>query len=138
MRNLYESVKVLKDIDKLIKLIEHHFLFNGSRINWCQTEMHYHKKSNKESLFADTKEFIVELREKYLKDNVNVIYLGDNLTEYGYQFDLGDIDQHIDYLLGIPQHHYFVPKDVNWCICISFESYLDFGFSVLSEPKIGG
>lgn len=68
--------------------------------------------------------------EIYLDNNLQVIYIGDNLTEFGYQFELKHIEELLVYFLDIPQHHYFISLEGDWCMCISYENYLDFGFSL--------
>ncbi|ULO09547.1 rhs-associated protein [Paenibacillus sp. 19GGS1-52] len=122
-------VEVIKNPEKYLNIIEQKFEFNGSKIDWLQTNKHHSKESNIESLLTDASLFITELTEKYLNDNVQVMYLGDSLTEFGYQFEIKDLEQILVYFLDIPQHHYFIPLEGDWCLCISHENYLDFGFS---------
>ncbi|MEH7642872.1 rhs-associated protein, partial [Bacillus pumilus] len=119
-----------KNPEIYLDLIEQKFEFDGSKIDWLQTNNHHSKNSNNESLLPDALLFITELKEKYLANNLQVIYIGDNLTEFGYQFELKHIEELLVYFLDIPQHHYFVPLEGDWCICISYENYLDFGFSL--------
>ncbi|MES9681106.1 rhs-associated protein, partial [Bacillus safensis] len=88
------------------------------------------KSSNNESLLSDALLFITELKVKYLANDLQVIYIGDNLTEFGYQFELKHLKELLVYFLDIPQHHYFISLEGDWCICLSFENYLDFGFSL--------
>ncbi|WP_342515118.1 rhs-associated protein [Sporosarcina sp. FSL K6-1522] len=133
LNKLNKCVKVIKNPETYLDLIERKFEFNGSKIDWLQTNKHYSKESNNESLLTDTSLFIAKLKEKYLNNNVRVIYIGDNLTESGYQFEIKDIEQILVYLLDIPQHHYFLSIEGDWCLCISYENYLDFGFSLSGD-----
>ncbi|MFE5473760.1 rhs-associated protein [Bacillus safensis] len=130
LQDLIKSVKVHKNPEIYLTLIEQKFAFGGSKINWLQTNKHHSKSSNNESLLSDALLFITELKEKYLDNNLQVIYIGDNLTEFGYQFELKHLEELLVYLLDIPQHHYFISLKGDWCICISFENDLDFGFSL--------
>ncbi|MEH7735248.1 rhs-associated protein, partial [Bacillus pumilus] len=130
LKDLLNCVKVNKNPEIYLDLIEQKFEFDGSKIDWLQTNNHHSKNSNNESLLPDALLFITELKEKYLANNLQVIYIGDNLTEFGYQFELKHIEELLVYFLDIPQHHYFVPLEGDWCICISYENYLDFGFSL--------
>lgn len=130
LNKLHKCVIVIKNPETYLNLIEQKFKFNGSKIDWLQSNMHYSKESNNESLLTDASLFITELKEKYLNNNVPVIYIGDSLTDFGYQFEIKDIEQFLVYFLDIPQHHYFIPLEGDWCLCISFENYLDFGFSL--------
>ncbi|MFP7344114.1 MULTISPECIES: rhs-associated protein [Bacillus] len=130
LKNLLKSVKVHKNPEIYLNLIEQKFAFGSSKINWLQTKKHHSKSSNNESLLPDTLLFITELKDKYLDNNLQVIYIGDNLTEFGYQFELKHLEELLVYFLNIPQHHYFISLKGDWCICISFENDLDFGFSL--------
>ncbi|MFC0561489.1 rhs-associated protein [Halalkalibacter alkalisediminis] len=130
LNGINKCVKVIKNPETYLNLIEQKFEFNGSKIDWLQTNKHYSKESNNESLLTDASLFITELKEKHLNNNVRVMYIGDSLTEFGYQFELKDIEQILVYFLDIPQHHYFIPLEGDWCLCITYENYLDFGFSL--------
>ncbi|MFJ5963272.1 rhs-associated protein [Bacillus sp. NPDC093026] len=130
LKDLLNCVKVNKDPEIYLDLLEQKFEFDGSKIDWLQTKNHYSMNSNNESLLPDALLFITELKEKYLDNNLQVIYIGDNLTEFGYQFELKHIEELLVYFLDVPQHHYFISLEGDWCMCISYENYLDFGFSL--------
>ncbi|GLF90793.1 hypothetical protein Saga11_20520 [Bacillus safensis] len=130
LKDLLKSVKVHKNPEIYLDVIEQKFDFAGSKIDWLQTNKHHSKSSNNESLLPDALLFITELKEKYLDNNLQVIYIGDNLTEFGYQLELKHLEELLVYFLDIPQHHYFISLEGDWCICISYENYLDFGFSL--------
>lgn len=130
LNELSKCVKIIENPEAYLNLIEQKFVFHGSKIDWLLTDKHYSKESNNESLLADTSLFIKELKEKYLNNNVRLMYIGDSLTDFGYQFELKDIEKILVYFLDIPQHHYFIPLEGDWCLCISSENYLDFGFSL--------
>jgi hypothetical protein len=121
------------DSDKYLDFIEQKFVFIGSKIDWSKTNNHCSKKSNNDFLLTDTRLFITELKNVFFNNNVQVIYIGDNLTEFNYQFQMNNIEDLLIYLLEIPQHHYFVSLEGAWCICISSENYIDFGFSIVSK-----
>ncbi|MBY0185860.1 rhs-associated protein [Bacillus altitudinis] len=130
LKDLLNCVKVHKYPEIYLDLIEQKFEFDASKIDWSQTNHHHSMNSNNESLLPDALLFITELKEKYLDNNLQVIYIGDNLTEFGYQFELKHIEELLVYFLDIPQHHYFISLEGDWCMCISYENYLDFGFSL--------
>ena len=63
----------------------------------------------------------------YRKDDT-IIYIGDSLTENGYEFYLNDLLKIIPLLIeNIPQHHYFLSQDYTKIIYISFENEIEFG-----------
>ena len=129
-QDLYKYVKVINNPEVYVNLINQNFEFSGTKIDWSQTYKHYYKESDDESLLTDAIQFINELKEKYLTNNIQVIYIGDGLTEYGYQFALNDIEKLLVCFLDFPQHHYFIPLNCDWCICITKQNDLDFGYSL--------
>ncbi|WLR42517.1 rhs-associated protein [Bacillus carboniphilus] len=128
--DLKKYFKKIEDPESFINLIEQNFEFSGSQIDWFKTDNHYSKESNNKSLLSDARLFIAELKEKYMNNNIPLMYIGDNLTEFGYQFEIKDIEKILVFFLDIPQHHYFIPLEGDWCLGISYENYLDFGFSL--------
>ena len=65
--------------------------------------------------------------KKCSKDDV-IIYIGDSLTENGYEFFGEDLLKIVPFLVNeIPQHHYLLSKDFKKIICISFENEIEFG-----------
>lgn len=57
-----------------------------------------------------------------------VIYMGDSLTNNGYEFCLNDLLKIIPFIVReIPQHHYVLFKDFKKIIYISFENEIKFG-----------
>ena len=127
-----DHVKVLIDPAEFLDTFERKFVFDGSKIDWTLTDNHCTGESNNESLLQDAIHFINRIKEKYLNNSTRVLYIGDRLTEYGYLFELKDLDKILICILDIPQHHYIFPEGCEWCLCISTENYLDFGFSLKS------
>ena len=52
------------------------------------------------------------IEEKIFSKEDEIIYIGDSLTEVGYEFYLKDLVKVIPFIIDeIPQHHYFLSKD---------------------------
>ena len=85
--------------------------------------------SDQEHISFDAVNFIKSLLDKRIcrSDDV-VIYIGDSLTNNGYEFYLNDLLKIIPFLVSkIPQHHYVLFKDFKKIIYISFENEIRFG-----------
>ena len=68
------------------------------------------------------------IEEKIFSKEDEIIYIGDSLTEVGYEFYLKDLVKVIPFIIDeIPQHHYFLSKDFKKIIYISFENEIEFG-----------
>lgn len=59
--------------------------------------------------------------------NEKAIYIGDNLTELGYEIWIKDFIQFKELFLSIPQHIYLWFPTIQKCINITFEDELFFG-----------
>lgn len=59
--------------------------------------------------------------------NEKAIYIGDNLTELGYEIWIKDFIQFKELFLSIPQHIYLWFPTIPKCINITFEDELFFG-----------
>lgn len=120
---------VISNLSYYIENLSKHFLFVGERLDFNNLSNHKFVKSEQRDISFDAVNFIKKLIEEkiYSKDDV-IIYIGDSLTENGYEFYLNDLLKIIPFLVKeIPQHHYLLSKDFEKIICISFENEIEFG-----------
>ena len=120
---------VISNISYYIENLSKFFLFIGGRINFSNLNNNKFVKSDQRNISLDSADFIKKLIEEkiYSKDDV-IIYIGDSLTENGYEFYLNNLLKIIPFLVKeIPQHHYLLSKDFEKIICISFENEIEFG-----------
>ena len=106
-----------------------HFPFIGSRIDFSSLHNYKLVKSDQGKVSFDVVNFIQKLiEEKIFSKEDEIIYIGDSLTEVGYEFYLKDLLKVIPFIIDeIPQHHYFLSKDFKKIIYISFENEIEFG-----------
>ena len=120
---------VISNISYYIENLSKLFLFIGGRINFSNLNNNKFVKSDQRNISFDAANFIKKLIEEKIcsKEDV-IIYIGDSLTENGYEFYLNDLLKIIPFLVKeIPQHHYLLSKDFEKIICISFENEIEFG-----------
>lgn len=103
--------------------------FMGERIDFSKLNNTRFVESDQENISFDAIIFIKSLvNERICRKNDTVIYIGDGLTNNGYEFDLNDLLKIIPFLVTeIPQHHYLLFKDLKKIILISFENVMEFG-----------
>lgn len=119
---------MIADLSYYIEKLRTRFPFVGSRINFNNLNSNIYLKSDQKNISVDATSFIENLIEekKCSKDDV-IIYIGDSLTENGYEFYLNDLLKIIPFLVNeIPQHHYLIFKDLEKIIYISFENDVEF------------
>ena len=120
---------IISNLSYYIENLSKHFLFAGGRIDVSNLNNNKFVKSDQRNISFDAANFIKKLIEEKIcsKEDV-IIYIGDSLTENGYEFYLNDLLKIIPFLVKeIPQHHYLLSKDFEKIICISFENEIELG-----------
>ena len=134
--NLIKSVEeqkinytVISNLPYYIENLSKHFLFVGERLDFNNLSNHKFVKSEQRDISFDAVNFIKKLiEEKICSKDDAIIYIGDSLTENGYELYLNDLLKIVPFLVNeIPQHHYFLSKDFKKIIYISFENEIEFG-----------
>lgn len=120
---------VISNLSYYIENLSKHFLFVGERLDFNNLSNHKFVKSEQMDISFDAVNFIKKLiEEKICSKDDAIIYIGDSLTENGYEFYLNDLLKIVPFLVNeIPQHHYFLSKDFKKIIYISFENEIEFG-----------
>ena len=121
--------KLISDMSYCIENINTHFPFVGGRINFSQLNNTKFIDSDQENISFDAVNFIKSLLDNRICRNDDVvIYMGDSLTNNGYEFCLNDLLKIIPFIVReIPQHHYVLFKGFKKIIYISFENEIKFG-----------
>lgn len=120
---------IISNLSYYIENLSKHFLFVGERLDFNNLSNHKFVKSEQRDISFDAVNFIKKLlKEKMCSKDDAIIYIGDSLTENGYEFYLNDLLKIVPFLVNeIPQHHYFLSKDFKKIIYISFENEIEFG-----------
>jgi hypothetical protein len=120
---------IISNLSYYIENLSKHFLFVGERLDFNNLSNHKFVKSEQRDISFDAVNFIKKLiEEKMCSKDDAIIYIGDSLTENGYEFYLNDLLKIVPFLVNeIPQHHYFLSKDFKKIIYISFENEIEFG-----------
>ena len=73
--------------------------------------------------------------KKFVKDNnlegimnkfkLKVYYINDAAIDYSLCFENSRLIM-ADLIDILPQHHYFFDSEINWCLAVSAEGYIDF------------
>ncbi|MCM1162352.1 MAG: hypothetical protein NC412_14190 [Roseburia sp.] len=121
--------KIVSQTNSIVALMMKNFCFKYGRAYLKGSKNERYIRSNSNDVSSDTVLFLNELIQKNIcNENEKVIYIGDDLTEYGYEFYLYDLLKIIPYLLNdIPQHHYFLFGAATKLLYISFENEIQFG-----------
>lgn len=55
------------------------------------------------------------------------VHIGDSAVGFALLASVEEFARHLDALLSIPQHHYFVAADYSWCLALGMEGGMSFG-----------
>lgn len=58
----------------------------------------------------------------------SVKYAGDSAIELTYEGPIGIFQDKLEGILHIPQHHYFCDLNLNWCMALTMEGDMCFGY----------
>lgn len=125
-------VKVVDSDRSIVQGIERAFRFEGSRIRWDLARGHIstHEAEHDSIVFH---EFFKD-RCRELGNGQTAIYLNDDLIECALSASLFVFQRHLNGIISIPAHHYFVAEDFEWCIAYTMEGDIDFGWSAQMNP----
>ncbi len=123
------TYQIIENTDGIVDFIMENFRFQNGRVYLEEGESARYIQSDGSKISRDSQWFINKLISQGLCDvNEKVIYVGDSLTECGYEFYVHDLLKVITYLMEeIPQHHYFLFGDKSKLMYVSFENEIQFG-----------
>jgi hypothetical protein len=102
---------------------------DGSKIDWNRVPGSVRRFEGQDDLQAEKfAEFFEEIAAKFSLSG-NVIYVGDSATDFALEGQISTIRKILPELLGVPQHHYFVDPGCSWCMCLTMEGDMGFGFA---------
>ena len=120
---------VIPNLSNYIGNLKKHIPIIGERLELSKLNNYKYIQAEQRDVSFEAINLIKGLIEArvYRKDDT-IIYIGDSLTENGYEFYLNDLLKIIPLLIeDIPQHHYFLSQDYTKIIYISFENEIEFG-----------
>jgi hypothetical protein len=113
-----------KDIESALQRA---FPFEGSKIDWTKVRGHVGGANHAKSDAAFRDFFAARMKE--LGGAEAAFYLNDNLIDCVVRGSLFAFALHLEAILSMPAHHYFVAQDFSWCMTQTMEGDFDFGLS---------
>ncbi len=106
----------------------------GSKIDWGKVPESIQAYESDENQFnAACLEFFAMIVQKFSLDG-SLIYVGDGNTDFAISCSVEKMKTVLGVLLEVPQHHYLIGENFDWCFCFSFEGDMSFGFNP-KRPK---
>lgn len=127
------STEIIDDWEPLAAKLSGKFNWIGSKIDWSKAINH-----QTGILKGSYAEWILNIKAfmsnngiyDVIKRSQKIYYINDSSLDFSISFLEKNFNNFLDFALeNIPQHHYFFDFDINWCLMISSEGYVDFGFA---------
>lgn len=122
------ALKIIGDSSAIFEVLANSYPAAGSKIDWSEVPGSIRAFEESDSLQAGKFiEFFDEVVEKFSLSG-DVVYVGDSATDFSIRAAIEKIREILPELLDIPQHHYFIGPDFSWCMCLTMEGDMGFGF----------
>ena len=120
--------------NEIVDKIASSFDWIGSKIDWGKTKNHRHLNlvgSDDDSLSL-IKEFIIKNMDinHAISVSQGICYINDSSIDFCVYITSSQFDEWLEFAYNnIPQHHYYFDEAQGWCLVITMEGNVDFGFS---------
>ncbi len=135
LKSLFENgeLRVIGSSDAIFAQLESAFPALGSKIDWLSVPTAIESVSlDEETRPQAFASFYDSLVAEFSLSGV-VTYVGDSATEFAIEGSVESLRNALPSLVRIPQHHYFVGTNAAWCITLTMEGWMAFGFSGVSR-----
>lgn len=128
------SFGIINDWEEIADKLSDSFNWIGSKIDWSKTKGHNCLKLNGDysDWLIDIDKFIKGFNlDKEILDSEKIFYINDSSLDFSVAIPSNGFYPFMEMaIINIPQHHYFFDEYKKWCLVISSEGYIDFGFSL--------
>lgn len=134
---LPEQPEIVDDWEHIADELSDSYSWAGSKIDWSKTSAHRSLE-----LHGDYKDWLVDIKKFIHETDVHdvisnsdeIYYINDSSLDFSFRLNPAQFFLFFDVAIeNIPQHHYFFDRENKWCLVISAEGYIDFGFSCLDK-----
>jgi len=120
------QLTIIDEVDELFGGLETAFPAVGTKIDWSEIP----GSLNLFSRGAKQEDF-----ERFFNENVSrmdldtpAYYLSDAALSFAIAGDVRSLGQCLSSILDNPQNHYFAAKDFSWCMALTMEGDMNFGY----------
>lgn len=122
-------IEIIPQSDEVAARISTAFPFYGSKIDWRATKGHFSaREAARDREFAVFFDFF-DRRSRELGRETVAYYLNDNQIDCSLRASLWTFSRHLQPIIGVPGHHYFLAYDLSWCMALTMEGDMDFGYA---------
>lgn len=123
---------IVDDWGEVADELSRSFEWVGSKIRWSTVKAHKSSelKGGYNNWLDQIKEFIsISDIDSEINNSDEIYYINDSSLDFSVHIEPSLFYSFLDLVINnIPQHHYFFDKGKKWCLVVSSEAYVDFGF----------
>jgi hypothetical protein len=123
------SIEIVPYSDGIATRLSKAFQFCGSKIDWRATTGHLSALEPSRDRELATFSAFFERRLEELGRGSVAYYLNDSQIDCSLRASLWTFSRHLQPIVEIPGHHYFVADDLGWCMALTMEGDIDFGYA---------
>lgn len=120
------QLTIIDENDVLFAGLRAAFPIKGSKIEWSAVpgSTHLFSEGGKQEDYEQF--FNANASKAGLK--TRAYYLSDSALDFAIAGDVGSFGQWLPVILDNPMHHYFCARDFSWCMALTMEGDMNFGF----------
>lgn len=121
-------IEVIPSSEAIISRVSATFPFVGSKIDWRELTCHRHARTEAKNISLDFSNFLVGVCDQ-VGQEAPAIHIVDGNVVCALRASIWTFQQNLNPILKIPFHHYFFSEDLSWCVALTMEGDMDFGFA---------
>ena len=122
-------IEIVPHSDGIATRLSEAFPFFGSKIDWRATKGHLGALEPSRDRELPTFSAFFHRRSEELGRESVAYYLNDNQIDCSLRASLWTFSQYLQPIIEMPSHHYFVGDDLGWCMALTMEGDIDFGYA---------
>lgn len=122
--------EIIDEWEPIADYLSDMFEWAGSKIDWDKTISHSYQKLTNDKRFWPSLVIAFINRHYRFCDSEEIFYINDSSLDFALKISAEQFNHTLTLLTDqVPQHHYFFAPKTKWCLSITSEGYVDFGFS---------
>ena len=120
------QLTIIDEVETLFGSLCAAYPVKGTKIDWSGVPGSSHRLS-KGAKQGDFEQFF-HANASRMGLNTPAFYLSDSALDFAIAGNVGSFGQWLPAILDNPQHHYFAAMDFSWCLALTMEGDMTFGF----------
>jgi hypothetical protein len=132
--DLSNPPEIIDEWEPIADFLSDTFEWAGSKIDWGKSINHsYHKLTSNKGVWPALVLAFIN-KHDLVCSSKEIFYINDSSLDFALRISAEQFNSTLILLINnVPQHHYFFDTEAKWCLSITSEGYVDFGFSNMTK-----